>query len=251
MQKMTKDHMNVLIKLQELDIQIDAIKAKLEDAPRKLKDLDQKRIDFTESLKLKESELRSLQKKYRALEDENQIQLSRKKNLQDKLMGVKTNREYKSVLKEIENLRIKCSDIEDEMIQCLEDTEQIQSTISEENDRYKNIIKQLEREKEAILKETESKQKELDLFSIERDNARNLLPAEFLNIYTGVRNRVGRVAVIRVVDSVCRGCHLNIPPQMYNELYRCDSLKFCPHCQRIIYCKNRPEESKRSLDQDE
>ncbi|MCD4805390.1 MAG: nucleotide-binding protein, partial [Desulfobacterales bacterium] len=25
------------------------------------------------------------------------------------------------------------------------------------------------------------------------------------------------------------------PPQMYNDLQRCDSLKFCPNCQRIIY----------------
>jgi predicted nucleic acid-binding Zn-ribbon protein len=32
---------------------------------------------------------------------------------------------------------------------------------------------------------------------------------------------------------------MNIPPQMYNELHRFDSLKNCPHCQRIIYWLNQ------------
>jgi len=28
---------------------------------------------------------------------------------------------------------------------------------------------------------------------------------------------------------------MNIPPQMYNELQRYDSLKLCPFCNRILY----------------
>ncbi|MEE9535799.1 MAG: C4-type zinc ribbon domain-containing protein, partial [Desulfobacterales bacterium] len=35
--------------------------------------------------------------------------------------------------------------------------------------------------------------------------------------------------------AVCQGCNVNIPPQLYNELQRFDTLMFCPHCQRIIY----------------
>jgi predicted nucleic acid-binding Zn-ribbon protein len=40
---------------------------------------------------------------------------------------------------------------------------------------------------------------------------------------------------VPAVNSICNGCNVNIPPQMYNELQRCKSVKLCPNCQRIIY----------------
>jgi hypothetical protein len=45
-------------------------------------------------------------------------------------------------------------------------------------------------------------------------------------------------ALARARDSVCLGCHMNIPPQVYNELQRFDSLKLCPFCNRILYWDN-------------
>ena len=64
------------------------------------------------------------------------------------------------------------------------------------------------------------------------------IDAGILDKFYWVRGRVGRSAIVPVEKAVCQGCHLNIPPQMYNELHRCDHLEFCPHCQRIIYCKD-------------
>ncbi|MBW2644346.1 MAG: hypothetical protein JRC89_13545 [Deltaproteobacteria bacterium] len=40
-----------------------------------------------------------------------------------------------------------------------------------------------------------------------------------------------------VKDALCYGCNVNLPPQLYNELFLGNSLKFCPNCQRIIYLK--------------
>jgi predicted nucleic acid-binding Zn-ribbon protein len=36
---------------------------------------------------------------------------------------------------------------------------------------------------------------------------------------------------------------MNIPPQVYNELQRCDSLKYCPSCFRIIHWQDQDERS--------
>ncbi len=52
-----------------------------------------------------------------------------------------------------------------------------------------------------------------------------------------------RAIVQGVTDAVCQGCHMNIPPQMYNELQREDSLKMCPSCERIIYWQRIDERS--------
>jgi len=58
---------------------------------------------------------------------------------------------------------------------------------------------------------------------------------KIMKIYTSVKRLSGAVAIVPAIASVCQGCNMNIPPQMYNELQRFDGIKFCPHCQRIIY----------------
>ncbi|NJL58289.1 MAG: hypothetical protein HC887_00235 [Desulfobacteraceae bacterium] len=55
-----------------------------------------------------------------------------------------------------------------------------------------------------------------------------------MNIYLKVRQRVGNLAVASVSNAVCSGCNMNIPAQLYNELHRFDSLRYCPFCRRII-----------------
>jgi len=51
------------------------------------------------------------------------------------------------------------------------------------------------------------------------------------------------IAIVPVFATVCRGCNVNIPPQMYNELQRVDRLKNCPNCERIIYWDDDPSRS--------
>ena len=51
------------------------------------------------------------------------------------------------------------------------------------------------------------------------------------------------MAIVDVKMQVCQGCNMNIPPQMYNELQRGISLKYCPSCERIIYWQDENERS--------
>jgi hypothetical protein len=41
--------------------------------------------------------------------------------------------------------------------------------------------------------------------------------------------------VVNVVQGVCQGCFMSIPPQQYNMLLKGDKIFECPTCQRIIY----------------
>ena len=43
------------------------------------------------------------------------------------------------------------------------------------------------------------------------------------------------LAVVPVVNGVCKGCHMAIPPQLYNIIQRGLSMETCPSCNRIIY----------------
>jgi predicted nucleic acid-binding Zn-ribbon protein len=62
------------------------------------------------------------------------------------------------------------------------------------------------------------------------------IAADVLALYRRVKaKKANGIAICSVGASTCRGCNVNIPPQMYNELQRVDRLKNCPNCERIIY----------------
>jgi predicted nucleic acid-binding Zn-ribbon protein len=57
---------------------------------------------------------------------------------------------------------------------------------------------------------------------------------DVLRRYGTIRMRRG-LAVVAVSNGTCLGCHMNIPPQLYNQLQRADAILTCPQCHRIIY----------------
>ncbi len=50
-----------------------------------------------------------------------------------------------------------------------------------------------------------------------------------------IKGRRNGIAVVSARSSICSGCNMNLPPQLYNELQRSEELICCPNCNRIIY----------------
>ena len=55
------------------------------------------------------------------------------------------------------------------------------------------------------------------------------------------RARRGR-AVAHTTDGTCSVCHVALPPMLFQVLRRERKLDQCPHCNRIIYYKERGSE---------
>lgn len=149
--------------------------------------------------------------------------------------AVKTNKEYQSLLKEIQDIEEKNSLIEDEMLAGLEHMEDGEKNVLKLKEEMALMEKKVTEQKAIVTEKAEAlKQRQAELeqqFNIQI----KAVDAEILKTYKSVKLRVGAIAIVPVHNAVCKGCHLNLPPQMYNELHRQDSLKFCPHCHRMIY----------------
>jgi predicted nucleic acid-binding Zn-ribbon protein len=68
----------------------------------------------------------------------------------------------------------------------------------------------------------------------ERDKISASVRPDVLKRYGNIRIRKG-LALAPVSNGTCRGCNMNIPPQLYNVLQRGNSVETCPYCHRIIY----------------
>jgi uncharacterized protein len=233
-----KEQIYMLVKLQKIETEAGNVKSILSDAHRKLETLDAGLVEFEQTIEEQESITEELRKKYRDYEADTRTNLDREKKTQAKLRSVKTNREYQSLLKEIEEEKAKNSKIEDKMIECLDRIDETEKTIAKKKDEYLKVCHSVVNEKEIIKQESEQGRIKLSKLDEDREKISRMIDPELLKKYLIIKKQnPGALAVVPVKDALCHGCNVNLPPQLYNELFLGDSLKFCPNCQRIIYLK--------------
>jgi len=233
-----KEQIKVLVKLQHLDTEAERIKSTLNDVSKKLETLDLSLKEIEQILKNQESVLNELKKEYRDYESDVKINLGKIKKSQEKLRSVKTNKEYQSLLKEIEDVNSKNSLIEDKMIECLDRIDETEGIIAKRKEDFFQLSDHIKSEKLHIEHEAVIDKKRLDELDMDRKNVSGLIDSQLFKTYLVIKEQQrGGLAVVPVKDAVCHGCNVNLPPQLYNELFRYNSLKFCPNCQRIIYLK--------------
>jgi hypothetical protein len=196
-------------------------------------------MEHERTIEEQKSIIEKLKKQYRDYESDLKLILDREKKTQVKLRSVKTNREYQSLLKEIEKEKAKNSEIEDKMIECLDLMDETEKIIAMKKDEYLKLSDSLKNEKEIIKQEAEQRRIRLSELDRDREKVTCMIDPELMKKYLIIRKQnSGGLAVVPVKDALCLGCNMNVPPQLYNELFLGNSLKFCPNCQRIIYLKD-------------
>jgi len=68
----------------------------------------------------------------------------------------------------------------------------------------------------------------------DRDVAAGRVRPDVMKKYSSIRMRRG-LALVPVKNGTCQGCNMNIPPQLFNQLQRGDTIELCGTCHRIIY----------------
>ncbi|CAB5079821.1 hypothetical protein D3OALGA1CA_42 [Olavius algarvensis associated proteobacterium Delta 3] len=123
------------------------------------------------------------------------------------------------------------------MIEYLDTIENLEQQIAEQEKDCTELDQQIDEKKAILEKEREELQIRLAELDNRAEGISDGIDSELVRIYNVIKTKKGSIGIAPVIAAVCQGCHLNIPPQMYNELHRRDSLKICPWCERIIYWK--------------
>lgn len=244
MPEITKEQIAALVKLQQIEIEMSKIKANLSKVSQRFEELDGKQLNLKQMIEQRELTIKEMNRQYRAYESDAQTNLDRIKKSEAKLSAVKTNKEYQSSLKEIDDLKEKNSKLEDEMIEFLERIEAADEQLKINRKEYAALETEVQTEKETIEKEAQEEKYRLAKLDAEWQTLAQGIDAELLVTFNRIKtNQTNKVGIVAVSDAVCQGCHMNIPPQLYNELQRGDKLQRCPICERIIYWRNQDKRS--------
>jgi predicted nucleic acid-binding Zn-ribbon protein len=151
------------------------------------------------------------------------------------MMQVQTNREYQSLLKEIEDGKKTIKDKEEEIVALMESSEANGKIMAEQEKLTVDEQKDLAEESKKFKSHTASIEKKKAKIVVKRDAMAKDIKSAALKKYDMLRTRRNGKAVVSVINGVCQGCFMSIPPQHFNNILRGDRILNCPTCQRILF----------------
>jgi predicted nucleic acid-binding Zn-ribbon protein len=209
----------------------------MREGPERIEGLEKELRRLEEDIQAVTLRVQELQKAQRQYEAEIEDAAAHIKKSQGRLMSIKNNKEYQALLKEIEKTERGNAEKEDKILACLEELEKLNEEIEAKEKDLSAMRDHLKSEEITLEKEVAHIEKELSDMDRSKVKLEQTIDSKLLAKYEKIKTKSGGIAVSLVNDATCSECHLSIPPQMYNELQRQDTLKFCPNCQRIIYWK--------------
>ena len=227
----------MLLSLQQLDDKLSAFGQKKQEIPERIQAMTQTFEGEKKQLEddrqcLKEATLRQ-----RNLEKKLQESAEERKNQQKKLLEVKTNVEYKALLKEIDFAKQADSATEDDILVVFEEIDALEQAIKEKEKSIRESEKKLKEETLRLEREGVEVDKEHQILQGERKKVAAELDPAILGDYEKIRSKRAGQAVVTVKKEVCPGCHMQVPPQTINEVLQTGEIRHCQYCRRILYCE--------------
>jgi predicted nucleic acid-binding Zn-ribbon protein len=231
----------LIIELQRLDSELHDAALVLEGIPRLVQDVD-KRIQATTKLVADaKDKMVQNQKKRRELENDVKDLKTQIGKYKRQLNEVKTNKEYTSLLHEIEEAQHKVDSLEEaiiaEMLAADDVEEEIQAALRKQSTEEDSLNK----EKSVLdekMKETEAR---FAALAKEREALLPRIPPEQLRLYEAIAQKKGGTALSPVTGDFCAMCHMRVRPQMLNEIRDKTKVILCEACGRILYWTAKPE----------
>ena len=235
--------MNEVIKqlseLQIIDLEIAKLDAEINAEQAAFSERQEAFNERRASIEVLKEKIEGAEAQQREFEGELSDEMSRIKERQSKMMQVQTNREYQSLLKEIEDGKKSIKEKEDEVVRIMEASEANAKIMEEEESLIGDETKALASKKRKVTKHAKGIEKQKVEILVKRDAMAKDITNPVLRKYDMLRLRRNGKAVVGVVNGICQGCFMSIPPQHFNDILKGDRMLDCPTCQRILF--HQPE----------
>jgi predicted nucleic acid-binding Zn-ribbon protein len=143
-------------------------------------------------------------------------------------------KELESIQHEVDGLKKRRSDREDELLVLLELKEELEARMAQAEAATTALRTKVEEMAAASTQELKDVEAELLGRGENRDALTPQLDPELLELYEDLRRTKKGVAAVALVDGVCQGCHEQLSAVEIDRLKRTEDVKRCEHCRRIL-----------------
>jgi len=230
-----KSQLSNLIKLQAVDSQIYSLRSEKASKPEEIKVIEL-------SFEAKKASLAELDKKSTDLQKqrkERELELGSKdeamKKLQGQLYSLKTNKEYQTMLQQIQDAKADASVIEDKILELFDKTDALKVELEKEKQKLKEEEQIFLTKKKQVDDRVKEIDERLSALEAQRKQALQDIDAKILSQYERILANRDGLAIVIVKGNSCGGCNMFVPPQVINLIKMYEHIITCEMCNRILY----------------
>jgi len=229
-----RKNLKLLDELQTIDLKNDGFSEEKEGLLNGLAELDAELIGGRDAVAAKKEELTFLKEEREKLEEGIAAEQDNIRRSEAHQKEIKTQKEYQAVSKEIAAAKKLGAELEEQLLQKIGQIDELTAAIAGIEETLMTLEQQVNIRKNELQEKIDRLEAELDSGMVAREAIVKGLPASVTRRYGILREQRRGVAVVEAREGSCLGCNMQLPPQLYNTLFRADELILCPHCQRIL-----------------
>jgi uncharacterized protein len=230
-----EEELEILLKLQELDIEISGLRSEHDAIPVRIGELEQNYEQLKQELEKQESAHKAAKLTSRDAESKIALLDSSATKFKQHLTTVKTNREYSALLTEIEAVKREKDELEDRVLKKMDETEKTAVQIEENRARLAESGKACGKDREELAKRMKELEGEMAVRVQKRSNLTIRISQPLLSLYERIMRSRIRLAVVPLHNGSCGGCYAMIPLQKVADIRKADRIHTCDNCGRILY----------------
>ena len=235
MEEKTREQIDTLRKLQEAESEIVRLESVLQQVEKEQSQVLKRQKEFETALGALEESYNRIEAACSECESEIEMLEQRIKTSNEHLRQVKTNKEYQAVKREIDDAGKRKEELENNLLRYLSEKEEKGQELEEKRKDYEQLIEKTKAEKEDIEKRFEADRELLQEYRKKSREMGEKIDPEIFDTFKKISRLNRGLAVAPVRNQACMGCFLNIPPQLFIEVQRGNSLIMCPQCNRFLY----------------
>jgi predicted nucleic acid-binding Zn-ribbon protein len=220
--------------LQEIDLKIDGFKGEKDALLAELAQLDSRVTEAEAAIADKDSELSLLETEKTGLDESLEAETENISRSEARLKEIKTQKEYQAVSKEITTARKLKVELEEQTLQKIGRIEELKVELVGMGENVVALKANITDQKAEVQAKIDQLEEGIAQDVVAREEMVKGLSVPIIKRYTLLREQRRGIAVVEARAGSCLGCNMNLPPQLYNTLFRGEELITCPHCQRML-----------------
>ena len=230
-----RDQLELLWELQKIDLSLKSMSEERDRYPKEIKKLDENQNMERERIQKEREKIDLLEKERRRKEGHLNTEQEKIKRAEGRMFEVKTNKEYQALLSEIEGIKETNSREEEEILQVMDEIDELKKDLSKREKEMAITVERIEAEKRKIQERMAQGDAVWKQQVQRREVLSKQIESKLFKLYNTLKEKRQGVGVVSVKQETCQGCFVHVPPQMFIEVQKTNSLIRCPNCNRILY----------------
>ena len=233
-----------LLRLQEIETQLWALRESLASKTRAITAQETKIRQTQEQLDQKNDQLKHLRADADSQELDIKTQESAIGKLRNALNTAKSNREYDAILSQINSDRTEIARQEEKVLALLGQIDQMQAECRQVREDIQQSEQKLQTLRQVVQDSQARNQQKLTELENAKAELAGSIPPEVLQLFERMGENYNGQAMAAVLKNgrrrtsySCSGCHMSITVDTVSLLMSQDQVKQCLSCQRLLYVK--------------